>query len=218
MLESQYWPLPYKVLFTESAKTSGFPSRSEVDGSVSLPMETTTTFLSEINVNITNTTVNQLWLFPNMTFECNGAVTEWRFRANEATSNPATCPQFQAWRSMDTQFVLIQNTTNATNCSCVNSTNGVCTYSLRRSPIDVERGDFLGVFFPLDHLDLQFYVDKAGSTTSYQNITNDNDINVINASSLTETTYLPLIYPEIVPSEYIYIHPSIHTCVHTLKN
>lgn len=213
--------LPYKVTFcTESAQTASasFPTRDQVDSF--LPDETF--FLSDMNIT------SNLWLFPNMTFECKGTVTEWRFRAgNETTNSPAaTCPQFQTWRrgSTDAQFQMQNTTPNTTNCSCVDSATNdaeVCTYSLR-SPIGVERGDFLGVVLPPSGspLHLEFYSNETGSTRAYHGSTDNIDVSsTVDASTLTTTMYMPLIYPEIVvastSSEHIYIYSHICTCVYT---
>ena len=99
--------------------------------------------------------VQQLRLFPNITFTCNGSIVRWRLAAIDHTSGSR--PELSVWRldSVNRYTKVagqrINSCTVAESMRTLDASTVMIHENILDSPIPFEAGYVLGILFPADN-------------------------------------------------------------------
>ena len=184
-----------------------------------------TSDIQALATNSTNQLVapeQQLRLFPNIRFTCNGSIVGWRLAAIDHTRNGR--PELSVWRPRGVnQFAKVAGR-RIDSCTVSESmrTLGASTVMIHENilnpPIPFEAGDVLGVLFLIDtsasYIPLLYNVTGNEGLVSYYRIARGSppgDAFTLTANTVTQDTLFPLISLQICKSIcYIYISQVLH--------
>ena len=155
--------------------------------------------------------IQQLRLFPDITFTCNGSIVGWRLAAIDHTGGGR--PELSVWRrrNSDDQFAKMAGQ-RIDSCTVVQSsrTLGASTVMIHENilnpPIPFEAGDVLGVLFlsnVASYIPLLYNVTGSGGLVSYYRSAKGSppgDTFTLTANAVTQDTLFPLISLQICKS------------------
>ena len=118
-----------------------------------------------LNVNINTIIIrdNQQRLFPDITFTCNGSITNWIIGASVGIG--ALFPELQIWRNTGGASFTKEVFSLISNVTVIN--NNVVEFT-PNPPLEFQEGDILGVYQPLsDDSALVVYYQVSGGPVNY---------------------------------------------------
>ena len=159
--------------------------------------------------------VQQLRLFPNITFTCNGSIVEWRLAAIDHTGNGR--PELSVWRRNGAnQFdkmagQRIDSCTVSESMRTLRGSTVMIHENILNPPISFKAGDVLGILFVSNvasYIPLLYNVTGSGGLVSYYRTARgspQNDVFTLTANGVAQDTLFPLISLQICKSIcYIY--------------
>ena len=169
---------------------------------------------SDIQALATNSTnqlvapIQQLRLFPNIRFTCNGSIVGWRLAAIDHTRNGR--PELSVWRPRGVnQFAKvagrrIDSCTVSESMRTLGASTVMIHENILNSPIAVEAGDVLGIHFiagsGASYIPLLYNVTGSGGLVSYYRTARGSppgDVFTLTGNSVAQDTLFPLISLEI---------------------
>ena len=138
---------------------------------------------------------NQQLIFPSIMFNCSGEVVKWTL-GGRWNSSDNQFPELQIWRSLGDSIYEKQNSTIIS----VTEREDDDVYEFPVAPsLPFQPGDILGILQP-DRSDsrLRVYYDDHGDSVNYGTRASvNNELFIINDSSVTTSTNIPLVTVEI---------------------
>ena len=161
--------------------------------------------------------VQQLRVFPNITFTCNGSIVGWRLAAIDHTRRGR--PELSVWRRNRNSANQFAKVTGRRIDSCTVSesmrTLGASTVMIHENilnpPIPFEAGDVLGILFLIDtsasYIPLLYNVTGSGGLMSYYRTARGSPQNdVFTLTNVAQDTLSPLISLQMCKSNMLYIY------------
>ena len=181
-----------------------------------LPNATDIQALATNSINQLVAPVQQLRLFPNITFTCNGSIVGWRLAAIDHTRNGR--PELSVWRRNGANRFEKMAGQRIDSCTVTESSRTLrgspvmIHEDILNSPIPFEAGDVLGILFVADnaasYIPLLYNVTGSGGLMSYYRTARgspQNDVFTLTANGVAQDTLFPLISLQICKSIcYIY--------------
>ena len=177
-------------LLVAGTTTSGFPSLDTIHEAMTPSLRT---FRNR-----------DLWLFPNMVFNCSGNITKWIFRARNpdgVDGNSVLLPEFQVWReNVNTVNILDDyRVLPGVDVAEVAVIDGTVYEYVLRPPIEVQGGYILGVYAQESNRIFVEYLDmEEGNAPDSFYLTLSTRLSIVELGTGTlNQRFLPLVTAEI---------------------
>ena len=179
-------------LLVAGTTTSGFPSLDTIHAAMSPGLRA---FRNR-----------DLWLFPNMAFNCNGNITKWIFQARrnsaEFNNSNGSLPEFHVWQERvvtpipPDDYIRVEPIDNVAEVAVVD--NSVYEYIVR-PPIEVQGGYILGVYAQESNRIFVEYLDMGeGNAPDSFYLTPSTRLSIVELGEGTlDQRFLPLVTAEI---------------------
>ena len=180
-----------------------------------LPNATDIQALATNSINQLVAPVQQLRLFPNITFTCNGSIVGWRLAAIDHTRNGR--PELSVWRRNGANRFEKMAGQRIDSCTVTESSRTLrgspvmIHEDILNSPIPFEAGDVLGILFVADnaasYIPLLYNVTGSGGLMSYYRTARGSPQNdVFTLTNVAQDTLSPLISLQMCKSNMLYIY------------
>lgn len=138
------------------------------------------------------------WVFPSISFSCNGSLTRWIFQARSNSDSSIGLPRLQLWRYQTAAAILELVSTSGSEEEFSGGEGPVYKYTLQ-SQLEVRAGYVLGIYLPehgAEKLWVKFLDKGEGGAPSSASRGEYGDTFSI-VSGYMDQRYIPLVAAEI---------------------